>query len=721
VCQDLVTSWEDGEASEVEEGWCSWCFEETTQVLFCRGGLSRNLYQCSYCEQVTARCMRCCKDFARSHQDWTDSSCAACSGIIAQWGIAPSLDSKAKIKLWCSACVRHTIQDLVQLNSITSSRYRCTNCHATCITCPCGIATLAIEPPTNSPTSHVHTVAHTKDGCVAKRCLGCLSGERWEQLDREHRAALSRSNEPSQSAMLQQFQAKLLQELIAMSDVRPVKKGEMLVVEGSSERRLILLVCGSVAVERKDKGKNQVVAVVGAGTTIGEIVFLKGGAATASVRAVSDDAQAAIIDGHVLDSQLNSSDGTFEPIHFFKFLAVHLCERLRQTTSTSPTVLSRTHPGQGLQLGIGLETDRTVAGGGLEYELGLDREQARDSVFCKKFNIHASEYVINHCHAALMVNANRPLWGRAGVTQSYFCFGGDVFGQETCLAIHYSMMRSLREVDKEGVTLLELTVVPTDEAGSDEDARFCFLFHTGEDREIFVADLLRTRKQEHVWKNSRGKIRKTYKVEKDEDAIYISPEELAKQLTEASSAGPQSQARRNMLPWRKRSSNAAGGEGRTEFWAVHPKKPSGRKEAMSLMESSSVMPRVYHDGMAKLVQGAKAITFQRGDTIIHEGNRDGLLYQLGIGRVRVEKGCGRDRKVLALLHPGEIIGEVSFLAGGPASASVVADVDNTTCYVFAEHCIKVLVEADTHIAVGFYRYLANVLADRLRALTVNSM
>lgn len=120
-------------------------------------------------------------------------------------------------------------------------------------------------------------------------------------------------------------------------------------------------------------------------------------------------------------------------------------------------------------------------------------------------------------------------------------------------------------------------------------------------------------------------------------------------------------------------------------------------------------------GMSRLVEGARAITYDKNDVIIHEGNCDQRLYQIGIGAVRVEKGFAPCSTLIARLGVGQVFGEISLIAGGEASASIVADVDNTTVYMFDGSHLRDVIEAEPGVAAGFYRYLANLLADRFRA------
>lgn len=64
------------------------------------------------------------------------------------------------------------------------------------------------------------------------------------------------------------------------------------------------------------------------------------------------------------------------------------------------------------------------------------------------FYSHASEYVtVQRQAAALVHNGKRPLWGHLTATQSYLCFGGDLFGQPTRFAFHFSKIKRLAERD----------------------------------------------------------------------------------------------------------------------------------------------------------------------------------------------------------------------------------------------------------------------------------
>jgi CRP/FNR family transcriptional regulator, cyclic AMP receptor protein len=66
-------------------------------------------------------------------------------------------------------------------------------------------------------------------------------------------------------------------------------------------------------------------------------------------------------------------------------------------------------------------------------------------------------------------------------------------------------------------------------------------------------------------------------------------------------------------------------------------------------------------------------TFQKGDFIIKEGDKTKDVYLILKGRVIVAKDVKTVNKVLTILGPGEIIGEMSFFGTSARSASCIAD------------------------------------------------
>lgn len=68
-------------------------------------------------------------------------------------------------------------------------------------------------------------------------------------------------------------------------------------------------------------------------------------------------------------------------------------------------------------------------------------------------------------------------------------------------------------------------------------------------------------------------------------------------------------------------------------------------------------------------KGKEAVTFQPGDILLEEGDRDGKLFVLIEGEIEVTR---RDTRVTHVDEPGSIFGEMSVLLDMPHSATVQA-------------------------------------------------
>ena len=113
---------------------------------------------------------------------------------------------------------------------------------------------------------------------------------------------------------------------------------------------------------------------------------------------------------------------------------------------------------------------------------------------------------------------------------------------------------------------------------------------------------------------------------------------------------------------------------------------------------------------AQLFAGAKPCRLRAGEALFAAGDPGNGCYRLerGLLKVIITSPRGEER-ILAILGPGEIAGELSIIDRQPRSASVIAVKDCELSFVSQqnfENCMK----RDPDI----YRYLVNVLALRLR-------
>ena len=122
----------------------------------------------------------------------------------------------------------------------------------------------------------------------------------------------------------------------------------------------------------------------------------------------------------------------------------------------------------------------------------------------------------------------------------------------------------------------------------------------------------------------------------------------------------------------------------------------------------------------RLIGKATRREYAPGETIVRQGDRRHAVYVLDEGEARVERSHGEFYVEVAQLGPGEVFGEMSFLEGFEASASVVAD-SACTVHVIDGKEVEEMIEADPGFYGRFYHSLALTLSQRLRETTVDGI
>ncbi len=101
-----------------------------------------------------------------------------------------------------------------------------------------------------------------------------------------------------------------------------------------------------------------------------------------------------------------------------------------------------------------------------------------------------------------------------------------------------------------------------------------------------------------------------------------------------------------------------------------------------------------------------------GTAIVHEGVRPNAIFVVIRGAFSVDIETLADEP-LAQLGVGELIGEISFLEGSPASATIVADEESAVLAV-DNQLLNQRIGEDTAFAARMYRAFALVAERRLR-------
>lgn len=120
----------------------------------------------------------------------------------------------------------------------------------------------------------------------------------------------------------------------------------------------------------------------------------------------------------------------------------------------------------------------------------------------------------------------------------------------------------------------------------------------------------------------------------------------------------------------------------------------------------------------KLLQESGVQHFAAEEQILHEGDSHNAIYVIKTGTARVEIESSGFQLEIARLAQGQIFGEMSFLEGSPASASIVADKDGLDVYAISGEQVDSLLAKDPGFFGRFYKSLADILSKRLRDTNV---
>ena len=93
----------------------------------------------------------------------------------------------------------------------------------------------------------------------------------------------------------------------------------------------------------------------------------------------------------------------------------------------------------------------------------------------------------------------------------------------------------------------------------------------------------------------------------------------------------------------------------------------------SIIRSSPLFAELNDPGYLAVRERMTEHTFRRGEEIFHEGAAGDKLFVLGAGKVKLGHTAPDGREhLLAILGPGEILGEVSLYDPGPRTATATA-------------------------------------------------
>ena len=105
-----------------------------------------------------------------------------------------------------------------------------------------------------------------------------------------------------------------------------------------------------------------------------------------------------------------------------------------------------------------------------------------------------------------------------------------------------------------------------------------------------------------------------------------------------------------------------------------------------------------------------------GEVLIREGVVPGTLYFVAAGRCEVSFTLGDAPVAAGTIGPGTLFGEISFVDGGPGSATVTA-LDPCRLFCLSTLDFEALRQRDIRLATDLLRLLCHLLSARVRLAT----
>jgi CRP/FNR family cyclic AMP-dependent transcriptional regulator len=122
------------------------------------------------------------------------------------------------------------------------------------------------------------------------------------------------------------------------------------------------------------------------------------------------------------------------------------------------------------------------------------------------------------------------------------------------------------------------------------------------------------------------------------------------------------------------------------------------------------------EDVAALEERAEIRSFAPGDVLIQEAEPIQSIFLIKQGTVEVTRMVRNRRIALATCGAGEVFGEIGFLDGEPATASVTA-LEPVSALEINRIRMSVYLRMDDKVAKTFYRFLCHILATRMRDLS----
>lgn len=138
----------------------------------------------------------------------------------------------------------------------------------------------------------------------------------------------------------------------------------------------------------------------------------------------------------------------------------------------------------------------------------------------------------------------------------------------------------------------------------------------------------------------------------------------------------------------------------------------GREHLIEKFKNLTFVKTLSRNCMNEILCMSKMRRYAPGERILEEGVFDCWFYVILSGKVKVVK---KEAEIVRLENIGEIFGEMAVIDGEARSASVFAETETLCLAVDASFLDRMKPEHRDAFYSAFYRLLAEILSNRLRA------
>jgi CRP-like cAMP-binding protein len=431
---------------------------------------------------------------------------------------------------------------------------------------------------------------------------------------------------------------------------------------------------------------------------LGELGFLTKGISKASIYVHSATAKCSVVTKAAIMLSMQPGKKPTNSLRsdiLFRYLAIKLVQRFQDMIA-------------------GREPPRKISANVQQVSASPFDPAAERNQFVKTvFRLPQNESCIFVAECCCKLRQSRPVFGSMYLTNSFFGYHGNVFGFETTyiwalnsilevqdlevssdIGFHLKLSGHEMDEDDEKPVVLAGIIVKMPEP------KFRFDLFDSDLRNDFVAkfrELLATSKFNHLSVSGGSHVI---------NDIHTIRARKQKELEDFR----RRQAAMSRFSNQDKQHKKESSDGFLSFFQKTSETKTATSAAAPAHEEEEIDDNDDMD-IDAIVDGVEISSYNLGDVILLQGSTEHNLYQIARGSAHVEI----NGKNVATIGVGSTFGEISFILGSAANATVSAAVDDLLIYSIDGKFAKQMLQRSRRITASFYQFLAQIIAEKIKA------